>query len=79
MCIEIHTLRVRDNDTAPFLERMNPNAHLKVQDTRKCRGISKFDPTFASLTRYNSKFASLSKYNPGAHELFDSGVSHHFQ
>lgn len=36
MCIEIHTLRVRDNDTAPFLERMNPNAHLKVQDTRKC-------------------------------------------
>jgi hypothetical protein len=45
---------------------------------RRFRGISKFDLMFAGLTRYNPKFASLSKYNPGAHELFDSGVSHHF-
>jgi hypothetical protein len=39
------------------------------------RGISKFNPVFAGLTRYDSKFASLSKFNPEARKLFYSGFS----
>jgi hypothetical protein len=52
----------------------NNSQRTAICGSTPSRGISKFNPLYASLTAFNPKFASLSKFNLEHANFFDSGV-----